>query len=97
LSHTKIVDAANTSQAFTFQDIAAATGNFSTILGRGGFGTVYKGTLDLKNGATDVAVKVLSDASQRSAQQFLTEVLINSMFYNYSAPKSTQFEDHQLT
>jgi hypothetical protein len=60
-----MVEAANASQTFTSQDIdVATTSNFSTILSRGGFGIVYKGTLDPKNGVTDVAVKVLSDASQ---------------------------------
>jgi predicted Ser/Thr protein kinase len=82
-----MVEAANISQCFTYQDIVTATGNFSTILGKGGFAMVYKGTL--KNGTTDIAVKVLSDASKRGVQQFLTEV-INIMVY-YSAPKSAEF------
>jgi hypothetical protein len=83
-----MVEAANISQCFTYQDVVTATGNFSTILGKGGFAMVYKGTL--KNGTTDIAVKVLLDASKRGEQQFLTEVLINIMVY-YSAPKSAEF------
>jgi hypothetical protein len=83
-----MVEAANISHCFTYQDIVAATHNFSTILGKGGFAMVYKGTL--KNGMIDIAVKVLSDASQRGAQQFLTEV-INVIVYEYSASKSAEF------
>ena len=49
-----------------------ATNNFTTILGKGGFGTVYKGIL--RNGVV-VAVKVLSDASKQGAEEFLNEVL----------------------
>lgn len=52
---------------------------------------LYKGTLDLKNGATDVTIKVESDASQRSTQQFLTEVLmINLMVYDSDPHQSTK-------
>jgi hypothetical protein len=68
------VKAANASQTFTYREIVAATHNFSMVLGRGGFGIVYKGTL--KSGTT-VAIKVLSDASQQSERQFLTEVWQN--------------------
>jgi hypothetical protein len=82
-----MVEAANISQCFTYQDIVAATDNFSTVLGKGGFAMVYKGTL--KNGTTDIAVKVLSDALQQGTQQFLTEVLIDTMVY-YSAPESAE-------
>ena len=73
VSQTKIFEAANVSQAFTFQEIVTATKNFSTIIGKGGFGFVYKGTL--ANGVL-VAVKVLSDVSQQGAHEFLNEVYI---------------------
>ena len=73
MSQTKIFEAANVSHAFSFQEIVTATQNFSTIIGKGGFGFVYKGTL--ANGVP-VAVKVLSDASQQGAHEFLNEVYI---------------------
>ena len=51
--------------------MSIATNNFSMVLGQGGFGFVYKG--NLPNGF-DVAVKILSHASQEGSQQFLNEV-----------------------
>ena len=48
-----------------------ATNNFTTILGKGGFGIVYKGILT--NGVV-VAVKVLSNASHQGVEEFLNEV-----------------------
>ena len=63
----------NVAHAFTFEEITAATNNFSTVLGQGGSGFVYKGTL--ANGLA-VAVKVLSNASKHGEQEFLNEVCL---------------------
>ncbi|PIA30624.1 hypothetical protein AQUCO_05400012v1 [Aquilegia coerulea] len=58
---------------FTYNELSTATNNFhaSNKLGRGGFGTVYKGIL--KNGI-QVAVKALSAESKQGVNEFLTEI-----------------------
>lgn len=58
-----------------FEDIAAATNKFcdSNILGKGGFGKVYKGTLE--NGKEN-AVKRLSKVSEQGIEQFRNEVVL---------------------
>jgi len=58
----------------TFQEISLATNNFSEtcMIGQGGFGKVYKGTL----GGQKIAVKRLSKDSQQGAKEFKNEVLL---------------------
>ena len=69
-------NATKVAQQFTFQVIRIATNNFSTVLGEGGFGPVYKG--NLPNGL-EVAVKILSSTSTQGPQQFLNEVFVPGM------------------
>ncbi|CAN1227636.1 G-type lectin S-receptor-like serine/threonine-protein kinase At4g27290 [Linum perenne] len=59
---------------FDLTTIVSATNNFSpnNILGRGGFGIVYKGTL--KDGV-EIAVKKLSRNSQQGANEFKNEAI----------------------
>jgi len=56
--------------AFGYRDLQNATKNFSDKLGRGGFGSVFKGTL---SDLTVIAVKKLESISQ-GEKQFRTEV-----------------------
>ncbi|CAL5213369.1 unnamed protein product [Lathyrus oleraceus] len=58
---------------FSEKDLRMATDNYhpSKKIGRGGFGTVYQGTL--KNGR-QVAVKSLSASSKQGVREFLTEI-----------------------
>ncbi|XAR51611.1 Non-specific serine/threonine protein kinase [Bertholletia excelsa] len=58
---------------YSYKDIQKATQNFSTILGQGSFGPVYKATM-----ATSevVAVKVLASNSRQGEKQFQTEVSV---------------------
>ncbi|KAM7264212.1 hypothetical protein ACFE04_001895 [Oxalis oulophora] len=76
LQHVQIDEDVDISSEFLHLDfgtIRAATDNFSDNkkLGRGGFGTVYKGTFP--NGQ-EIAVKRLSQNSQQGEQEFKTEV-----------------------
>lgn len=49
------------------------TNNFQRVLGKGGFGMVYHGTV---NGHEQVAVKVLSQSSTQGYKEFKAEVFI---------------------
>ncbi|XP_022151362.1 probable L-type lectin-domain containing receptor kinase S.5 [Momordica charantia] len=59
-------------QKFEFPELKKATGNFDpkNRLGRGGFGTVYRGNLMNR----DVAVKRISENSRQGKQEFVAEV-----------------------
>ena len=75
MSPTDVIEATNPPRHFTYGEIQRATNNFSkeNVIGRGGFGFVYKGILEDDK---LVAVKVLSDASQQGPHEFLNEVLL---------------------
>ncbi|KAF7012011.1 hypothetical protein CFC21_026251 [Triticum aestivum] len=59
----------------TFEDIAAATDSFhdTNILGKGGFGKVYKGTLQ---DGKEVAIKRLSKGSEQGIEHFRNEAVL---------------------
>ncbi|KAL9321290.1 hypothetical protein ACSQ67_013129 [Phaseolus vulgaris] len=62
---------------FSFEELVNATHNFhsSNELGKGGFGSVYKG--ELKEGA-QIAVKRLSETSGQGLEECMNEVLVIS-------------------
>ncbi|XP_044462487.1 G-type lectin S-receptor-like serine/threonine-protein kinase At1g11330 [Mangifera indica] len=62
---------------FNFEELMMATSNFDLAnkLGRGGFGTVYRGKL--KDGL-EIAVKRLSNTSGQGLQEFMNEVVVIS-------------------
>ncbi|KAL6844531.1 hypothetical protein ACP4OV_026204 [Aristida adscensionis] len=59
----------------SFEDVVAATDNFSdsNMLGKGGFGKVYKGMLQ---GGKEVAIKRLSKGSGQGIEEFRNEVVL---------------------
>nr|XP_043635407.1 uncharacterized protein LOC122606633 [Erigeron canadensis] len=64
-----------------FQDIELATNNFTTLIGRGGYGKVYKGKLSLSGKLTNVAVKRLdTNLSGQGFKEFLTEIQLLSRY-----------------
>ncbi|CAO2838717.1 unnamed protein product [Amaranthus hypochondriacus] len=65
--------------SFTYRDLQYCTSNFSQLLGRGGFGTVYKGSL---GDETLIAVKKLDKILPHGEREFITEVnIIGSMHH----------------
>ncbi|KAF7005941.1 hypothetical protein CFC21_021022 [Triticum aestivum] len=64
------------SSSFTYKDLAAATNNFSDrmLLGRGGFGKVYKGVLQTSK--QNVAIKRVSPESKQGMKEFIAEITI---------------------
>lgn len=58
---------------FDFEELVAATDNFSTQIGSGGFGVVYKGILPDK---TPVAVKRLTSLGGQGKKEFCAEIAI---------------------
>ena len=66
----QLIHATKVAKQFSFEELRVASNGFSEVLGRGGFGTVYKGRLDGSN----VAIKMLSHTSQQGRREFLNEV-----------------------
>ncbi|PON76583.1 Serine/threonine protein kinase [Parasponia andersonii] len=70
------------SQNFTFRELATATKNFrqECLLGEGGFGRVYKGTVEASGQV--VAVKQLDRNGLQGHKEFLAEVLTLSLLHH---------------
>lgn len=64
---------------YLFKDIQKATQNFTTILGEGSFGPVYRAVMPTNE---VVAVKVLANNSKQGEREFQTEVLLLSRLHH---------------
>ncbi|KAK0578119.1 hypothetical protein LWI29_005316 [Acer saccharum] len=75
----KIGKAKNTCIVFTYQDLVAATNNFDSmrLVGKGGFGMVYKGYIERIDQV--VAVKQLNRNGNQGSREFFAEVLMLSL------------------
>ncbi|PWA36031.1 serine-threonine/tyrosine-protein kinase catalytic domain-containing protein [Artemisia annua] len=58
----------------SFHEIEVATENFKTFIGRGGYGSVFKGKLLVAGKETMVAIKRLNEQSGQGLKEFLTEI-----------------------
>ncbi|GJW56754.1 RNA-directed DNA polymerase, eukaryota [Tanacetum coccineum] len=64
----ELIDTRN--QSFTCLDIQRITNSFNTVIGKGGFGTVYYGYI----GNNQVAVKMLSESSAQGYRELQAEL-----------------------
>jgi len=62
----------STNQVFSYSEILRITDNFTTMIGKGGFGKVYLGALEC---GKRVAVKILSSLSAQGYKEFQSEVI----------------------
>ncbi|KAA8517815.1 hypothetical protein F0562_015289 [Nyssa sinensis] len=78
--------ATNNVRLFSYNSLRSATRNFhpSNRIGRGGYGTVYRGVL---RDDTQVAIKSLSAESKQGTDEFLTEI---NMISNIQHPNLVQ-------
>ncbi|KAJ4972144.1 hypothetical protein NE237_005243 [Protea cynaroides] len=66
-------------KGFNFEEMALATNNFSTQIGQGGYGKVYKGILA---DGTVVAIKRAQEGSLQGDKEFLTEIELLSRLHH---------------
>ncbi|XP_076953694.1 uncharacterized protein LOC143627858 [Bidens hawaiensis] len=78
-SHAKVTDTSGSFKGrhymVTYDQLRLATRNFheENLIGRGSFGSVYKGCLDLEGGTQEIAVKALDMETTGSLPSFLAE------------------------
>ncbi|KEH18235.1 LRR receptor-like kinase plant [Medicago truncatula] len=66
-------------QRFSYTEILNITDNFKTIIGEGGFGKVYLGTLQDQ---TQVAIKMLSPSSMQGYKEFQSEAQLLTIVHH---------------
>lgn len=73
---------------YDYEELRAATDNFRTQIGSGGFGTVYKGTMSDK---TLVAVKKITNLGIQGKKEFCTEIAIIGTIHHVNLVKLKGF------
>ncbi|KAL2455584.1 Serine/threonine-protein kinase PBS1 [Abeliophyllum distichum] len=79
IQDSSVSEDADRAMTFSYRELATATNNFrqESLIGEGGFGSVYQGKLE----STDqiVAVKLLNQSGLQGDKEFLVEVLMLSL------------------
>ncbi|KAI8550977.1 hypothetical protein RHMOL_Rhmol06G0148600 [Rhododendron molle] len=73
---------------FGYEELQVATDKFKTMIGSGGFGTVYKGTLPDKS---HVAVKKITNVGIQGKKDFCTEIAIIGNIHHVNLVKLRGF------
>lgn len=76
---------------FNYDELVAATEDFKTRIGSGGFGTVYKGTL---RDGVDIAVKKITCLGAQGKREFLTEIGIIGKIHHVNLVRLKGFCTH---
>ncbi|KAJ8626335.1 hypothetical protein MRB53_019642 [Persea americana] len=86
----------NSGRRFSFSEIQLATNNFdlNLLIGRGGFGNVYRGVL---RDGTKVAVKRAASGCRQGLSEFLTEIMICSKIRHRHLPMPSWEQSHVST
>ncbi|OMO66488.1 hypothetical protein COLO4_30542 [Corchorus olitorius] len=79
LTRSRVGSFKSKNRPFTYSQIVRITGNFTTIVGEGGFGKVYLGTL---TDNTPVAVKLLSQSSNQGCKEFRSEAQLLTIVHH---------------
>ncbi|CDY49567.1 BnaA10g12630D [Brassica napus] len=90
-SRMKLKFANKNSKRFTYSEIIQMTNNFQRVLGKGGFGMVYHGTV---NDSDQVAVKVLSKSSAQGYKEFKAEVFYDHLALVYEFLPNADLKQH---
>ncbi|KZV52352.1 G-type lectin S-receptor-like serine/threonine-protein kinase-like [Dorcoceras hygrometricum] len=76
---------------FVYEELVIATESFKTQIGSGGFGTVYKGTLE---DGEDVAVKKITCLGAQGRREFLTEIAVIGKIHHVNLVRLKGFCAH---
>uniref|UniRef100_A0A2N9J6P9 Receptor-like serine/threonine-protein kinase n=1 Tax=Fagus sylvatica TaxID=28930 RepID=A0A2N9J6P9_FAGSY len=79
-------------RCFTYKELVEATDGFKEELGRGAFGVVYKGSIQISSNIL-VAVKKLNNLFQDSEKEFKTEVTVIGQTHHKNLVRLLGFSD----
>uniref|UniRef100_A0A2N9J648 non-specific serine/threonine protein kinase n=1 Tax=Fagus sylvatica TaxID=28930 RepID=A0A2N9J648_FAGSY len=79
-------------RCFTYKELVEATDGFKEELGRGAFGVVYKGSIQMSSNVL-VAVKKLNNLFQDSEKEFKTEVTVIGQTHHKNLVRLLGFSD----
>uniref|UniRef100_A0A2N9J8G3 non-specific serine/threonine protein kinase n=1 Tax=Fagus sylvatica TaxID=28930 RepID=A0A2N9J8G3_FAGSY len=83
-------------RCFTYKELVEATNGFKEELGKGAFGVVYKGAIQMSSSSVPVAVKKLRNFFQDSEREFKTELNVIGQTHHKDLVRLLGFCDEGL-